>query len=148
MASFDVTATTPADATLVTAFFADMANLARWDPSVRSVERLDDSSQPPSLHSRFRVRLEVGNRTLELDYEVIELQPGARVRVVARTSQVVSDDTITVEPLAEGCRFHYLAVLQGRGLWRLADPAFSRVIRRLGAQAEPGLRREVDRLAR
>lgn len=124
-------------------YLADFTSVAEWDPGVSEATRLDDG--PVTVGSRFRVVVKTG----PLVYEVRELEPGRRIRLVAESSTVRSDDVITVEPTAtgDGAVVAYDADLTLRGIARVLSPALGLVFDRIGDKAAAGLRRKLDELA-
>lgn len=125
---------------------ADFTTVAEWDPGVTEATRLDEG--PLAVGSRFRVVVKTGPRTATLVYEVRELEPGRRIRLVAESSLLRSDDVITVTPAGDGgATVVYEADLQLRGVAVVASPFLGLVFDRIGDRAAAGLRRALDELA-
>jgi carbon monoxide dehydrogenase subunit G len=122
-------------------YLANFTSVAEWDPGVSEATRLDDG--PLGVGSRFRVVVKTG----PLVYEVRELDPGRRIRLVAETSTLRSDDVITVLPAEDGATVSYDADLTTRGWAVLLNPLLGLVFRRIGDQAAAGLRAKLDELA-
>lgn len=122
-------------------YLANFTSVAEWDPGVSEATRLDDG--PLAVGARFRVVVKTG----PLVYEVREFEPGRRIRLVAETSTLRSDDVITVLPAAEGATVSYDADLTTRG-WAIGlNPLLGLVFRRIGDRAAAGLRAKLDELA-
>lgn len=127
-------------------YLANFTSVAEWDPGVVSATRLDDG--PLAVGSRFRVVVKTGPRSTPLVYEVRELEPGHRIRLVAESSMLRSDDVITVMPAdADRAVVVYEADLQLRGVAVVGSPLLGLVFDRIGDRAAAGLRRALDDLA-
>ena len=83
-------------------------------------------------------------REIPLTYRTIEFRRPVRVVLVAESSTVVSEDTITFTDTDGVTEVTYDANLRPKGLMRLAGPLLSLLFRRLGDNAVSGLRRELD----
>ena len=81
--------------------FSDLSHFdraAEWDPGVAEGAML--TPEPVGRGSRFALRAGFLGRTVPLEYEIIEFEPGRRVVLRAETPFVRSIDTITFEPRA------------------------------------------------
>lgn len=96
-----------------------------------------------AVGSRFRVVTEFSGRRNELIYEVVELDPPRRVRLVAEASGFTSDDTIEVLDQAGQVTVTYDAQLRMKGLMKIADPVMGILFRRVAERAKQGLEREL-----
>ena len=91
--------------------------------------------------SRFR------DRTTELGYVVTRLVPGRQIVLRGENRTVVAEDTIRVTALdGGGSEVTYRAAFTLKGLARLAAPLLAPAFRRLGDDAEAGLRRALASL--
>lgn len=122
-------------------YLADFEHVAEWDPGVSEATRLD--AGPVAVGTRFRVAVKTG----PLVYEVVELDPGRRIRLVAETATLRSDDVITVLPAPDGATVTYDADLTLRGWARLGAPLLGLLFDRIGDKAAAGLRARLDSLA-
>ncbi len=122
-------------------YLAHFTSVAEWDPGVSEATRLDDG--PLAVGSRFRVVVKTG----PLVYVVRELEPGRRIRLVAESGTVRSDDVITVAPTTDGALVTYEADLTLRGWAVVLSPFLGLVFRRIGDTAAAGLRAKLDELA-
>ena len=122
-------------------YLANFESVAEWDPGVSEATRLDEG--PVAVGSRFRVVVKTG----PLVYEVTELDPGRRIRLVAQSSTVRSDDVITVLPVEGGATVSYDADLTLRGWAVVMAPLLPLVFSRIGDKAAAGLRAKLDELA-
>jgi hypothetical protein len=122
-------------------FLADLTNFAVWDPGVLAAEQV--SGDGPGPGSLFDVTVKAWPRPLTLTYETVEFDAPETVRVVARSSRLVSDDTITVVPTDDGCTVTYEANLRLEGVLGALDPMLGLVFDRIAGRAGDGLRDEL-----
>jgi len=121
----------------------DMRNSAGWDPNVVRVEMVSDGPVGPG--SAFDVTVAVGPRSMTLRYHVQDYDRPHRVVLEARSKLVHSRDTVTVAAGDEGTTVvTYDAELAGVGLGVLFDPLLGPALRRIFAQAAPGLAGRLD----
>jgi carbon monoxide dehydrogenase subunit G len=120
-------------------YLATFSNASEWDPGVTEAEPLTPG--PPELGSVYRLRVRVAGRTVPFDYRVVAIDRPTRVVLQAQASGMVSTDTITVEPAGAGSQVRYVAVLEGRGVLRLAAPVIARSFRKMADRGADGLRR-------
>ena len=119
-------------------YMATFSNAREWDPSVREAEPLTPGE--PEVGSVYRLNVRVTGRTVPFDYRVVSLDRPTRVVLQAQSSAVVSTDTVTVEPAGSGSRVRYVAVLEGRGVFRLGRPLIDRAFAKMADRAAAGLR--------
>ena len=120
------------------AYLSRFDRAAEWDPGVESGEML--TSEPVGVGSRFHLVARFLGRRIPLDYEIVEYDPERRIVMRAENRSVQSVDTITCEDDAHGTVLIYDAVLDAKGIGRLASPLLSVVFRRIGDRAAAGLR--------
>ena len=122
-------------------YLATFSNAREWDPSVVDAE--PRSPGRAEVGSVYRLGVRSAGRVVPLDYEVVALDRPHRVVLEARRGGLVSSDTITVEPLYSGSRVRYVAVLQLRGLLRVATPLIGSAFAKMADRAAAGLRRRL-----
>ena len=124
------------------AYLAAFDNIRDWEPSVVFARRLDEGA----LHvgSAFEVVVRQGSKETPLRYEVRSYDPTGSITVEALASAYRSLDTITVSPRGEGSAMTYDALLEPRGLMRLATPLVNRSFKRLAEDAHRGLERVLN----
>lgn len=124
-------------------YIADMANNPAWQ---RGQERCTWTSEPPlRLGSTYDQEARFLGRRIVSSFEVTELEPGRRIRIVSTAGPMPIDVTRTVEPL-DGDRCRVLAEVTGQppGAFRFLGPLLDRMVersvrgdyRRLKAQLE------------
>jgi uncharacterized protein YndB with AHSA1/START domain len=122
-------------------YLADFSSVAEWDPSAVRARMLADA---PGQGAEFEVVVRFAGRELPLRYHTIAYERPHRLVLRAETSTVVSEDTITVRPTADGgSLLTYEAELRPKGAMRLADPVIGLLFRRLGDNAAAGLRAQL-----
>ncbi len=122
-------------------FLADLTNFAVWDPGVLAAEQV--AGDGPGPGAQFDVTVKAWPRPLTLTYETVDFDRPSTVRVVARSSRLVSDDTITVAPAEDGCTVTYEANLRLDGWLGHFDPLVRLVFDRIAGRAGDGLREEL-----
>ena len=129
---------TSTDADSAFAYISRFDRASEWDPGVSEAEMLTD--EPVGPGSRFRLVARFLGRSVPLDYEIVEFAAPARVVLRAETAMIRSTDTITCSTDGSGALVHYDAVLDAKGVARLANPILALAFRRIGDRAAAGLR--------
>ena len=124
------------------AYLSAFDNIRDWDPSVVFARRLDGGSL--SVGSAFEVVVRQGSKETPLRYEVRAFDPGVSITVEAIASSYRSLDLITVVGNGTGSTVTYDALLEPRGLLRLATPLVKRAFGRLAEDARRGLERVLN----
>ncbi|MEM9034680.1 MAG: SRPBCC family protein [Actinomycetota bacterium] len=130
------------DADAVFAYLADMANNPHWQ---RGQERCTWTSEPPlRIGSTYDQEARFLGRRIVSSFEVRELEPGRRIRIVSTAGNMPIDVTRTVEPIDDD-RCQVTARVQGTapGPMRLLGPLLELVVRR---SVEGDYRRLKERL--
>ena len=96
MASIDVVRRIEAPASRVFAAVADPRAFAKAVGGVTRLEVLHEPSEGPGL--RYRQTRALNGRTMTMDFEVTELEPDRRVRIVNETHGTTWDSVFTMEP--------------------------------------------------
>ena len=129
----------PRDRDEVFEYLATFSNAGEWDPGVTKAEPLTPG--PPDVGSVYRLRVRVAGRDVPFDYRVVAIDRPTRVVLRAEQSGMVSTDTIMVERDGAGSQVSYVAVLESRGVLRLAAPLVARSFRKMADRGADGLRR-------
>jgi hypothetical protein len=120
------------------AYLSRFDRAVEWDPGVAEAEML--TAEPVGRGSRFRLVARFLGRSVPLEYEIVEFRSPERLVLNAETNLISSTDTITFDPDGSGTVVAYDALLEGKGLARLADPLLAIAFRRIGDRAVAGLR--------
>lgn len=139
------TVTTSAPVEAVFGYLADFTTSTEWDPgTIRTARVSGDGGVGTVYHNRSRF---LGRQT-ELTYVVEQLLPHSVIRLRGQNATVVAHDTMTlVAGPTGGTVVTYRAAFSFQGLARFLAPLLRPSFRRLGDEAEQGLRVALDRLA-
>ena len=138
-----VDTTLPADDAF--AFVADFTNSPAWDPNTVSSTRLD--AGPVGVGARYELRVRQGRRVVPMTYRVTTWEPGTRVVLEGRGSNVEARDEIRFEPTTTGTRVDYTADIRLTGWMRLVEPFAGGAFERLASDAATGMRRALGERA-
>jgi carbon monoxide dehydrogenase subunit G len=141
MAQYRTRITSPKNAEQVFDYMAKFSNVKEWDPTVVKAEMIGDGEI--RIGTRFHVLVRWLGREIPLEYTIMEYQRPGRVVLRAENSTTVTEDTITVEAVGEGCELTYQVQLKLKGAMKLFAPLFGLALKRLGDNAAAGLRREL-----
>jgi uncharacterized protein YndB with AHSA1/START domain len=110
-------------------YVADMANNPRWQQGQESCTWT--SAGPIGVGSTYDQRARFLGREVVSSFEVVEYEPGRRIRIRTIESTMPLDITREVEPLDAG-RARVTATIRGgpAGLLRLLDPLTRRMVQR------------------
>lgn len=121
---------------------ADVAAFEQWDPGTRRAVQVEGDG--PGLGAVYLLTVGSLRGPLDLRYEVTVFEPPRRLRLVADTGTLRSDDQITVEPAGTGSTVTYRAYLGLHGPWVVFTPLLALAFRRIGAKGAAGLRSHLD----
>lgn len=125
-------------------YLSDFTTTTDWDPGtvITTLETGDGG-----VDTRYRNVSRFLGRQTELTYLVEGFEPGRMVRLRGENGSVVAEDTMTFAPTPSGgTTVTYRAQFRFKGVTRLAAPLLGPAFRRLGDEAERGLRQALDRL--
>lgn len=133
------TLTVPRPQQEVFAYLRDFTNTEEWDPGTVATTLEEGSGGEGTRYhnvSRF-----LGRKT-ELTYVVEEDSPPHTLRLRGENKTVVAHDTMTLKPTATGgTELTYRAEFAFTGLARWLAPLAAPAFRKLGDDAEEGLRK-------
>lgn len=138
MAKYTTTIPSPWSVDQAFSYMSDFANAQSWDPSVVAAHRADESELAKGSQFDLTVRFAGRNKTLR--YRVTSFDPPRSVTFTSSTRALLSSDTLTFAPQAQGCEMHYSAELRFTGVAALANPILGPLFRRLGDRARDSLR--------
>ena len=138
------TVTTRAPAARVFAYLSDFTTTTEWDPgTVRTTRQAGDGG----VGTRYRNVSRFLGRETELTYVVEELAAPSRFRLRGENATVVAHDTMTlVETPSGGTSVTYHAQFELKGLARFVALLLAPAFKKLGDDAEAGLRAALERL--
>ena len=138
MARFVVHVRTPMPHAEAFAYMADLTNFAEWDPGVERVEQVEGYGAGPG--AAFDIAVKLPGWTMTLRYDTVTFdEASSTMTAFAENAWLTSEDTITVEPEAEGSIVTYDAVLRLKGLLGLSDPLLRLTFNQIGDRAAAGL---------
>jgi uncharacterized protein YndB with AHSA1/START domain len=125
-------------------YLGDFTTTTEWDPgTVRTTLENGDGG----VGTRYRNVSRFLGREAELTYVVEELAPNRRVRLRGENKAVVAHDVMTfMSTPSGGTTVSYRAEFELKGLSRLVAPLLGPAFRKLGDEAEAGLRVALERL--
>ena len=129
---------------VVVDYLADFTHAEEWDPGTESCTRLD--SGPIQVGSRFHNESKIAGVSTELVYELVTLDAD-KVVLRGENDSATSTDTITVTPKDGGSEITYEAVIEAKGVGKLAEPLMKLVFERIGSETEKKMTEVLDRLA-
>ena len=128
---------------VVFAYLSDFTHTEEWDPgTVRTTRRSGDGG----VGTRYDNTSRFLGRETELVYEVEEHEPDHLVALRGENKTVVSRDRMEIAPQGGGSRVLYTADFEFQGAARLLSPLLRPALKKLGDEAEEGLRRALSRL--
>jgi hypothetical protein len=125
------------------AYLADFTTTTEWDPGTIETMRVTGDG---GVGTVYRNRTSFAGRETELTYEVIERRDPEMIRLRGENKTVVAVDTITVEPSGRGSRVVYEADFTFKGWRKILVPFLRSAFRKLGDEAEVGLRETLGEL--
>jgi carbon monoxide dehydrogenase subunit G len=130
-------------------YLADFTTTTEWDPgTVHTVRESGDGG----VGTRYRNTSRFAGRETELTYVVEERRENELLRLRGENATVVAHDTMRFEAVPVGAgpdlgtRVTYTAEFAFKGLVRFVAPLLSPAFRKLGDEAEHGMRESLQRL--
>ncbi|CAN5688318.1 SRPBCC family protein [soil metagenome] len=128
---------------IVVDYLKDFSNAEEWDPGTVSCTRED--SNPVQVGSRFHNTSKIAGVSTELTYRLTKLTEGSIV-FEGENDSATSVDTITVVPEGAGSTITYEAVIEAKGVGKLAEPLMKLVFERIGSKTEAQMTEVLNRL--
>lgn len=124
-------------------YLSDFTHTTEWDPGTVSTERVEGDGGVGTVYHNVS---EFNGRRTELRYTVVEHEAPRRFALRGWNETVGATDTMEIDPAGPGTRVTYTADFAFKGVARLAVPFLGRSFRRLGDEAEEGLRAALAKL--
>ena len=137
------TVETPAAPEVVFAYLSDFTTTNQWDPGTVETVRLSGDG---GVGTTYRNVSKFLGRETELTYEVVTHEPDSRFGLRGENSSVIARDTMELVPAGSGTTVTYTADFAFKGLAKLVAPLLAPALRKLGDEAEDGLRRSLNAL--
>lgn len=126
------------------AYLSDFETTAQWDAgTVRTTRQSGDGG----LGTKYLNVSKFLGRETELVYTVAQYRENELFAVQGVNKTVTADDTMTFAPTASGVSVTYRAQFRFKGWVRFIQPLLAPALKKLGDEAEVGLRRELNALA-
>jgi carbon monoxide dehydrogenase subunit G len=114
-------------------YLKDFSNAEAWDPGTVSCTRND--AGPVQVGSTFHNTSKIAGVETELTYELTKLTAGSVV-FEGENDSATSVDNITVVASGSGSEITYEAVIEAKGLGKVAEPLMKLVFERVGDKTE------------
>jgi len=134
---------TTATPTQAFAYLSDFTTTTEWDPGTVRTEKVSgDGGVGTTYHNTSRFM----GRETELTYVVQTHQPDRLFALRGENDSVIANDSIEISQLGEGARVTYTADFEFKGIGKLVAPLLKPALKKLGDEAESGLREALARL--
>ena len=134
---------TTASPATVFAYLSDFTNTNEWDPGTVHTERVSGDGGVGTTYlntSKFM------NRETQLTYVVQTHEPDRLFALRGENETVVAHDSMEIAPQGAGSRVTYTADFEFKGIARFVAPLLKPALKKLGDEAEEGLRGALDKL--
>ena len=121
----------------VFAYLQDFTTTEEWDPGTVRTTRIEGDG---GVGTRYHNVSRFLGRETELEYVVEETDSPRLLRLRGENKTVVAEDTMTLTPTPSGTELTYRAKFTFKGPSRLVAPLLAPAFKRLGDEAEKGLR--------
>ncbi len=125
------------------AYLKDFSHAEAWDPGTVSCTR--ETPGEVGVGSRFHNVSKIAGMQTELTYVLETLAPG-RVVFRGENESAVSTDTITATAARGGSEITYEAVIEAKGLGKVAEPVMKLLFERIGTKTEQQMTEVLNRL--
>ena len=124
-------------------YLSDFTTTTEWDPgTVTTVHQHGDGGVGTTY---LNTSTFLGRKT-HLTYVVREFIPGQRIQLRGANKTVIAVDTMTFRSIDAGTEVTYTAEFTFKAPVRLLVPLFKPAFRRLGQQAQTGMREALNQL--
>ncbi len=134
---------TPASPGVVFAYLSDFTNTNEWDPGTVHTELVSGDG---GLGTKYHNTSKFMGRETELTYEVVEHRPDTLFALRGENKSVVANDSMEIAAQGAGSRVTYTADFEFKGLGKLIAPLLAPGLKKLGDEAEHGLRDALAKL--
>jgi carbon monoxide dehydrogenase subunit G len=122
----------------VFAYLSDFTTTNEWDPGTVKTTLIQGDGGPGTTYKNIS---SFAGRETELTYEVVERTPERRFALRGENKSLVANDTMVLSPHgAGGTKLTYTADFQFKGIAKYVAPLMSGAFKKLGDEAEQGLR--------
>lgn len=134
---------TTAPPATVFAYLSDFTNTTEWDPGTVRTTRIAGEG---GVGTRYANTSKFLGRETDLEYRVVKHVPDKLVALRGENKSVIAEDTMQIAPSGQGSTVTYTADFTFKGLGKYVAPLLAPALKRLGDEAEEGLRAALDKL--
>ncbi|MEV5967117.1 SRPBCC family protein [Kribbella sp. NPDC051952] len=127
----------------VFAYLSDFENTNEWDPGTVKTTKIDGNG---GVGTRYHNTSSFAGRESDLEYTVEAFEPGRLFQLRGENKSLVSHDIMRFRDTGGGTEVTYRAIFHFRGLARLAVPLLKGQFKKLGDNAEQGMRKALFKL--
>lgn len=127
----------------VFAYLSDFTTTKEWDPGTVDTTRVSGDG---GVGTTYRNVSSFLGRKTQLTYTVTTHEPDRLFALRGENKTVVAHDTMEIAARGDGSRVTYTAEFEFQGLARFVGPLLSPALKKLGDDAEEGLRTSLGRL--
>ena len=138
------TVETQAAPTAVFDYLSDFTRTTEWDPGTVSTVRVQGDGGVGTVYDNVS---EFNGRKTELRYTVVDHVRHSLVRLRGENKTVTAVDTMEITAVGTGTKVTYTADFSFKGAARLVTPFMGGAFKKLGDEAEEGLRDALAKLA-
>jgi carbon monoxide dehydrogenase subunit G len=124
-------------------YLSDFSTTTEWDPGTVRTTLTSGAGGVGTVYANTSTFL---GRETDVTYTVVEREPERMIRLRGVNDSVTATDTITFTGDERATTVHYRAEFALSGLARLAAPIMPIALRKLGDEAEQGMRTALQRL--
>ncbi|GAB3827591.1 SRPBCC family protein [Kribbella italica] len=136
-----VTVDRPVEA--VFGYLSDFETTTAWDPGTVRTTRISGEGGPGTTYQNVST---FNGKQTELEYVVQQLDPNRFFQVRGENKTISALDTMTFQADGDRTTVTYRAEFTLKGLARLAEPFLKAPFKKLGDEAETGLRDTLNKL--
>ena len=137
------TVETTAPPAAVFAYLSDFTTTTEWDPGTVRTERVSGDGRVGTTYANTSKFM---GRETELTYEVVTHRPDEQFALRGENSTVIANDTMDITPLGSGSKVTYTSDFEFKGISRFVAPLLRPALKKLGDEAEGGLRSALAKL--
>ena len=137
------TVETSAAPAAVFTYLSDFTTTNEWDPGTVRTTRISGDG---GVGTTYRNVSSFLGRKTELTYTVTGHEPDRLFALRGENKSVVAHDTMEIAPHGSGTRVTYTAEFEFQGVSKFVAPLLSPALKKLGDDAEEGLRTSLGRL--
>jgi carbon monoxide dehydrogenase subunit G len=124
-------------------YLSDFTRTTEWDPGTVSTVRVEGDGGVGTVYDNVS---EFNGRKTELRYTVVDHVPHALLRLRGENKTVTAIDTMEIAAVGDGSTVTYTADFTFKGVAKLVTPFLGGAFKKLGDEAEQGLREALDKL--